>query len=387
MDSNISYTNFKTAIVHEWFVNYAGSERVVESFTNIWPEADVYSLVDFLTKEQRDIILKGKRAKTSFIQNLPFAKKKHRNYLPLFPGAIEKLDLSGYDLILSSSHAVTKGIKKTSKQIHITYCHSPMRYIWDQSDQYLKGTKGVIAKLFINYLKKWDLKSASNVDFFIANSHHIAEKIKRIYNRSAEVIYPPVDVDKFQVGENREEYFITASRMVPYKRLDLVIEAFNELPDKNLIVIGSGPEKEKLISKASSNIKIIGHQDTESLKVYLQKAKAFVFAAEEDFGIIVVEAMACGTPVIAWNYGGTGESVIDGETGILFSDQTKNSIISAVEKFENISGNFNPELIRKHSKKFSRVNFESNIKDYVEDKVKLFFNTENHIISDNKNDS
>jgi glycosyltransferase involved in cell wall biosynthesis len=365
----------KTAIIHEWLVNYAGSERVVESFTNIWPEAEVYSLVDFLTDEQREIILKGKKAKTSFIQKLPLAKKKHRNYLPLFPSAIEKLDLSGYDVIVSSSHAVTKGIKKKSNQLHITYCHSPMRYIWDQADQYLKGAKGLIAKKFINYLRKWDLNSASNVDFFIANSHHIAEKIKRIYNRDAEVIYPPVDVDKFEVNKNIEDYYLTASRMVPYKRLDLVIEAFNDLPDKNLIVIGSGPEKEKLISKASSNIKIIGHQETEKLKVYMQKANAFVFAAEEDFGIIVVEAMACGTPVIAWSYGGTGESVIDGETGILFSEQTKDSIIAAVKKFEGISGNFNPELIRKYSKNFSRTNFENNIKNFVDQKVKLFFKT------------
>ena len=197
----------RIAIVHEWFVNYAGSERVVESFTNIWPEADVFSLVDFLAEEQRDIILKGKKAKTSFIQKLPLAKKKHRNYLPLFPSAIEKLDLSGYDVIVSSSHAVTKGIKKSSNQLHITYCHSPMRYIWDQADQYLKGAKGLIAKQFINYLRKWDLKSASNVDFFIANSHHIAEKIKRIYNRDAEVIYPPVDVDKFEVSEHKKDYY------------------------------------------------------------------------------------------------------------------------------------------------------------------------------------
>jgi glycosyltransferase involved in cell wall biosynthesis len=262
-----------------------------------------------------------------------------------------------------------------------------MRYIWDQADQYLKGAKGLIAKLFINYLRKWDLKSASNVDFFIANSHHIAEKIKRIYNRDSEVIYPPVDVDKFEVSEDKEDYYLTASRMVPYKRLDLVIEAFNEMPDKNLIVIGSGPEKEKLISKASANIKIIGHQDTDKLKVYMQKAKAFVFAAEEDFGIIVVEAMACGTPVIAWNYGGTCESVIDGKTGILFADQTKDSIIAAVKKFEGISFNFNPELIRNHSKNFSRAKFENNIKNFVDEEVKLFFNTEKHLISENKNDS
>lgn len=364
----------KTAIVHEWFVNYAGSERVVESFTNIWTDADVFSLVDFLNDEQREIILKGKKAKTSFIQNLPFAKKKHRNYLPLFPTAIEKLDLSGYDIIISSSHAVAKGIKKKSHQLHITYCHSPMRYAWDQADQYLVGAKGLIAKLFINYLRKWDLKSASNVDFFIANSHHIAEKIKRIYNRDAEVIYPPVDVDKFNLSNEKSDYYLTASRMVPYKRLDIIIGAFNDLTDKKLVVIGSGPEKEKLKSLASSNIKIIEHQETENLKEYMQKAKAFVYAAEEDFGIIVVEAMACGTPVIAWNYAGTSESVIDGKTGILFDKQTKDSIISAVKKFESSENNFDMKFIREHSKKFSRNKFEDNIRIFVDEKVKLFFN-------------
>ncbi len=377
----------KVAIVHDWLVTNAGAEKVLRSIINIYPDAEIFSLVDFLSPEERDIIIDGKKVHTSFIQKLPYAKKHFRNYLPLFPKAIESFDLSAYDLIISSSWAVAKGVKKTPDQLHITYCHSPMRYIWDQADQYLKGAKGLIAKLFINYLRKWDLKSASNVDFFIANSHHIAEKIKRIYNRDAEVIYPPVDVDKFEVSEYKEDYYVTASRMVPYKRLDLIIEAFNEMPDKNLIVIGSGPEKEKLISKASSNIKIIGHQDTDKLKVYMQKAKAFVFAAEEDFGIIVVEAMACGTPVIAWNYGGTGESVIDGETGILFAEQTKDSIIAAVKKFEGISGNFNPELIRKHSKNFSRTKFENNIKNFVDEKVKLFFNTEKHLISENKNDS
>ena len=366
----------KTALVHEWLVGYAGSERVVESFTNIWPESDVFSLVDFLTDEQREIILKGKRAKTSFIQKLPLAKKKHRNYLPFFPSAIERLDLSGYDVIVSSSHAVTKGIKKKSNQLHITYCHSPMRYIWDQADQYLKGTKGLIVKLFINYLRKWDLRSASNVDFFIANSHHIAEKIKRIYKRDAEVIYPPVDVDKFGMGEHKEDYYLTASRLVPYKKNDLIVEAFNAMPDKKLVVIGTGPELQRIKSIAKENIQVMGYQSSEVLKDYMQKANAFVFAAEEDFGIIVVEAMSCGTPVIAWDYGGTAETVIDGETGILFSKQTKDSIISAVKKFEGISGDFNPEMIRKHSKNFSRAKFENNIKNFVDEKVNLFFNTE-----------
>jgi hypothetical protein len=190
-------TKYKTAIVHEWFVNYAGSERVVESFANIFPDADVFALVDFLNDEQRKIILKGRKANTSYIQKLPFAKKKHRNYLPLFPSAIEKFDLSDYDLVLSSSHSVAKGVKTNKNQLHICYCHSPMRYAWDNADEYLTGFKGSIAKLFISYLKKWDLNSAANVTYFLANSNYIAEKINRIYNRSADVIYPPVDVERF----------------------------------------------------------------------------------------------------------------------------------------------------------------------------------------------
>ncbi len=363
----------KTAIVHEWLVNYAGSERVVESFTNIWPEADVFALVDFLSDEQREIILKGRKANTSFIQKLPFAKTKHRNYLPLFPSAIERLDLSAYDIIISSSHAVTKGFKKKENQLHITYCHSPMRYAWDQAEHYLYGFKGVVAKLFLDYLRKWDLKSASNVDYFIANSQHIAEKIKRIYKREAAVIYPPVDTDKFEVGNKKENYYLTASRMVPYKKLDLVVEAFNQMPGKRLVVIGSGPEKDKIKSVAGSNIQIVGHQDREALKSFMQKTEAFVFAAEEDFGIIVVEAMACGTPVIALNKGGAKESVICGTTGILFDEQSSESIKNAVIQFEKQKDYFDPAAIRKHSGQFSRNIFEEKIKNFVNEKVENFF--------------
>jgi glycosyltransferase involved in cell wall biosynthesis len=364
---------FKTAIVHEWLVNYAGSERVVESFTNIWQDADVFCLVDFLNDEQREIILKGRKANTSFIQKLPFAKGKHRNYLPLFPSAIERLDLSGYDIIISSSHAVAKGFKKRGNQLHITYCHSPMRYAWDQSEHYLKGYKGFIAKIFINYLRKWDLKSAANVDFFIANSHHIAEKIGRIYKREAAIIYPPVDTDRFGIGKRKEDYYVAASRMVPYKKLDLVVKAFNQMPDKKLVVIGSGPGKEKLRSIAASNIEVIGHLSREALKSFMQKAKAFVFAAEEDFGIIVVEAMACGTPVIALNKGGAKESVINGITGLLFDEQSSESIKNAVIQFEKQKDCFDPAAIKKHSGQFNRNIFEEKIKNFVNEKVENFF--------------
>ncbi|MBW7842696.1 MAG: glycosyltransferase [Ignavibacterium sp.] len=368
----------KTAIVQEWLVNYAGSEKVVESFTSIWQDADVFTLVDFLNDEERRIILKGKKAKTSFIQSLPYAKKRHRKYLPLFPKAIESFDLSKYDLIISSSHSVAKGVRTNKNQLHICYCHSPMRYAWDEADYYLKeanlnsGIKGLVAQSILKYLRKWDLKSADNVDYFIANSNHIAKKIKRIYNRHADVIYPPVDVEKFSLATEKEDFYLTASRLVPYKRIDLIIEAFARMPDKKLIVIGSGPEKERLKAKAASNISLIGYQEFDSLKSYMQKAKAFVFAAEEDFGIIVVEAMACGTPVIAGNFGGTTESVVDKKTGVLFPNQTVDSIVEAVKNFDVIAKSINNSEIRIHSEKFSREIFEKNIKAYVDEKIQLF---------------
>ena len=364
--------HLKTAIVHEWLVNYAGSEKCVESFINICPDATVYSLVDFLNEEQREIILKGKFAQTSFIQKLPGANTRHRYYLPLFPKAIESFDLSDYDIIISSSHAVAKGVKTNKKQLHISYCYSPMRYAWDNADEYLKGFKGSVAKLFIKYLRRWDLKSSKNPDYIVAISEHIRKKIKRIYNRDADVIYPPVDTDKFQLETNKSDYYLAASRLVPYKKIDLIIDAFAKMLDKKLVVIGSGPEKEKIIAKATPNIDVIGYQDFESLKSYMQKAKAFVFAAEEDFGIVVVEAMACGTPVIAFGIGGAAETVVDGVTGILFPEQTVDSIVEAVKRFDVISHSMNYKEIRLHSERFSRQTFERNIKDYVNEKLKNF---------------
>ena len=371
----------KTAIVHEWLVNYAGSEKVVESFTNIWPDADVFTLVDFLDDDLRDIILKGHHAHTSFIQHLPYARNQHRKYLPLFPRAVESFNLKKYKLIISSSHAVAKGVKKKKNQLHISYCHSPMRYAWDEADYYLQeanltsGFKGKLAQYLLKYLRRWDIKSAKNVDYFIANSNHIAAKIKRIYNRHADVIYPPVDTQKFSLVTEKEDYYLTASRLVPYKRIDLIVDAFANMLDKKLVVIGSGPEKEKIKAKATPNIDVIGYQDFETLKSYMEKAKAFVFAAEEDFGIIVVEAMACGTPVIAGNYGGTAESVIDGTSGILFQNQNVESIVNAVKRFDIISHSMNYKEIRMQAEKFSRYTFEHNIKEYVNEKLKSFQHT------------
>jgi glycosyltransferase involved in cell wall biosynthesis len=369
----------KIAIVHDWFAEYAGSERCVESFNNLYSDADVFALVDLLDDEERDIILKGKTIHTSFIQKLPFSKTKHRYYLGLFPAAIEKFNLKKYDLVITSSHAVAKGVLTNQNQLHICYCHTPIRYAWELRDEYLKesGLDSGLQSFFVNkvldYLQKWDYKTSGRPDHFIANSDHVAKRIKKYYNRNSTVIYPPVDIDNFTIDSNKEDFYLTASRLVPYKRIDLIVEAFNSMPDKKLVVIGKGPDLRKIKLLAKKNIQILGYQPSEVLNEYMQKAKAFVFAAHEDFGIIVIEAMSCGTPVIAWNYGGTAETVINGRTGIHFMHQTKESIIEAVNKFETAIDSFNPHVIRKHTEQFSRNYFEENISTFIKEKAENFF--------------
>ncbi len=372
-------SNLKVAIVHDWFAGYAGSERCVESFINIWPNADVFTLFNFLNEEEQKIILKGKQPKTSFVQNLPFAKSNHRRYLPFFPYAIEQFDLSGYDLIVSSSHAVAKGILTNTSQLHICYCHTPIRYAWDLTHQYLresnltKGLKGFIAKSILHYIRIWDASSSHRVDQFIANSNYIARRIKKVYQRDSAVIYPPVDVQKFELKIEKSDYFLTASRLVPYKRIDLIAEAFSQMPDKKLIIIGEGPDEEKIKAKAKRNVEFIGYQPYDKLKEYMQNAKAFVFAAEEDFGIMVVEALSCGTPVIALNRGGTAETVMNNESGVLYEEQSVEGIIEAVERFERQKHKFDAAAISNYAKKYSRDNFESKITNFVTEMSKEFF--------------
>ncbi|MEZ0130119.1 glycosyltransferase, partial [Flavobacterium sp. LBUM151] len=340
----------KKALINDWYYVNGGAEKVIHSLNSIWNDFDHFAIIDFLNEEDRNFILDGKKSKTSFIQKLPTAKQNHRNFLQLFPLAIEQFDLSNYDLILSSSSAVAKGVRTQNKQLHICYCHSPMRYVWDLQEQYLqdaglnKGLKGFYAKYVLNKIKKWDIANSKNVDFFIANSNHVAKRIKRIYNRESVVIYPPVDVDFFQLKEQKQDYYFTASRLVAYKKVQLIVEAFNDLPHLKLIVAGDGPEFQKLKKIAKDNIEFVGFVDYKELKNFLQKAKAFVFAAEEDFGIIPVEAQACGTPVIAFGKGGALETVIENETGIFFEEQSAQKIKEAVFDFEKLE--FNPKKIR-----------------------------------------
>ncbi|EMO2483118.1 MULTISPECIES: glycosyltransferase family 4 protein [Citrobacter] len=371
----------KISLVHEWLLSYAGSEQVSSAILHAFPEAELYSVVDFLTDEQRNNFL-GKHATTTFIQKLPKAKKLYQKYLPLMPLAIEQLDLSDANIIISSAHSVAKGVISGPDQLHISYVHSPIRYAWDLQHQYLresglnKGVKGWLAKWFLHKIRIWDYRTAHGVDHFIANSQYIARRIKKVYGREASVIYPPVDVENFEVKDIKQEYYFTASRMVPYKRIDLIVEAFSQMPDKKLVVIGDGPEMKKIKSKAKDNIKLLGYQPFSVLKEYMQNAKAFVFAAEEDFGIIPVEAQACGTPVIAFGKGGALETVrpigIERPTGIFFNEQTVVSLHEAICGFEKASPLFTSQACRDNAERFSRSRFNKEFTNFVDEKWNLF---------------
>ena len=354
----------KVAIVHDWLVVSGGAEKVLEQMIACFPQADIFSLVDFL--EDRAIV-HNKPVKTSFIQGLPYAKKKYRGYLPLMPLAIEQFDLSGYDLVLSSSHAVAKGVLVGPDQTHVSYVHSPIRYAWDLQHQYLRearlehGPRSWAARMLLHYLRNWDARSANGVDRMIANSHFVARRIMKSYRREAAVIAPPVDVHAFEVGDKKGDFYLTASRMVPYKRVDMIVEAFASMPDRKLVVIGDGPQMDLVRSKATSNVSILGYQSFEVLKDHMQRAKAFVYAAEEDFGIAIVEAQACGTPVIAYGKGGALESVVPlgspGATGLHFTTQTPASLCEAVERFEDCSHAFTTVACRRNAERFGAADF------------------------------
>ncbi|WP_271254966.1 glycosyltransferase family 4 protein [Pseudanabaena sp. Chao 1811] len=366
--------NLRIAIVHEWFVNYAGSERVIEQFLNIFPHADLFAVVDFLEGSQREYI-QNKQVTTTFIQKLPFANNKFRQYLPLMPIAIEQLDLSAYDLIISSSHAVAKGVLTSPHQLHISYVHSPIRYAWDLQHQYLqesnleRGIKSWIARWILHYIRIWDTRTANGVDRFIANSQFIARRIYKVYRRDAQVIYPPVDLQNYALCEQKQEFYLTASRLVPYKRVDLIVEAFSRMGDRQLVVIGDGEQMSKILAKAGKNVHLLGYREPAELKAYMQNAKAFVFASEEDFGITPVEAQACGTPVIAFGRGGVTESVIgldrDRPTGVFFGAQSVDSICEAVLEFERNQHLIKPQACRENAMRFSIERFQTEFYNFV----------------------
>ncbi len=357
--------HLKVAIIHEWLVDYSGSERVLEQILNLFPHADLYAVVDFLPSGSRGFI-QNKSVQTSFIQQLPFAKSNFRSYLPFMAIAIEQFDLSEYDLVISSSHAVAKGVITSPDQLHIAYVHSPIRYAWDLQHQYLReagleqGIRSWLTRWILHQIRLWDIRTANGVDYFIANSQFIARRVQKIYRRSSRVIYPPVDVENFELNPEieREDFYLTAARFVPYKKIDLIVEAFSQMGDRRLIVIGEGKGAAKLKQMATPNITFLPYQPPAKLKEYMQRSRAFVFAAIEDFGITLVEAQACGTPIIALGKGGAKETV-NVETGVLFPEQTVASLIEAIQKFEQSS--FQAQTIRNHALDFAPQRFRQEL--------------------------
>nr|WP_052408762.1 glycosyltransferase family 4 protein [Paraburkholderia acidipaludis] len=365
----------RVAIVHEWLVSYAGSEKVLEQIIRMWPDADLFSIVDFFPEQYRGA-LGGKHATTSFIQHLPRARSSFRSYLPLMPLAVEQFDLSGYDLVISSSHAVAKGVLTGPNQVHVSYVHSPIRYAWDLQHQYLeeagirRGVKSWLARSLLHYMRIWDHRTAHGVDAFVANSEFIGRRIRKVYGCDASVVYPPVDVARFEPGSAHEDFYLVASRMVPYKRIPLIVEAFAAMPRRRLIVIGDGPDFARAKALAAPNVTLLGYQPDNVLIDHMQRARAFVFAGEEDFGISLVEAQACGTPVISYGRGGARETVHDSSdpdwaTGLFFHEQSVASIVDALDRFE-VHEPFRPEVCRRNAQRFAPERFRREFLGIVE---------------------
>jgi len=366
----------KVAIVHDWLVCYAGAERVLEQMLKVYPDADLFSLVDFIPDGERGFIL-DKSVATSFVQKMPWARKKYRHYFPFMPLAVEQFDLSAYDLIISSSHAVAKGVITGPDQLHICICHSPVRYAWDLQHQYLresgldKGVKGWLAKWMLHKIRLWDLRTANGVDSFVSVSRFIGRRIHKVYRRDSVTIYPPVNVDAFMAAEgNKEDFYITSSRLVPYKRVDLIVEAFScKLSDKRLVVIGDGPELQRIRTLAGPNVEFLGYCEFPILKEYLARAKAFIFAAEEDFGIAPLEAQAAGTPVIAYGKGGALETIrgleSDSPSGCFFYSQDIDAIDMAVRNFEEQALRITSANCVENALRFSEARFREEFESFV----------------------
>jgi len=367
--------SMKVALVHDWLTGMRGGEKCLEVLCELFPDATLYTLLHKRGSVSETI--SRMKIKTSFIQNLPFSSSHYQKYLPLFPTAIEQFNLTDFDLVISSSHCVTKGVITSPETCHICYCYTPMRYAWEM--YYIYFSQNSVSPLirwsipfFMNYLRTWDEKSADRVDHFAAISENVRRRIKKHYRRDSEVIYPPVDTEYFDLSRKEGEYYLVASALVPYKRIDLAILAFNEL-NLPLLIIGEGSEKKKLMKIAKKNIKFMDWLAGSELKGYYEGCKALIFPGEEDFGIVPVEAQACGKPVIAFGKGGVTESVkgaypdqeiTSWHTGVFFYPQTKDALIEAVQYCNSVR--FDPERIREHSLRFDKKNFKEKIKEFIE---------------------
>lgn len=360
----------KVALVHDYLNQYGGAERVLEAFCQIFPKAPIYTLI--YDKEKTGFAFNNKEIKTSFLQKIPLVKSHHRPFLMLMPLAIEQFDFSEYDLVLSDSASYAKGVITSHETLHICYCHTPIRYAWDDSHKYIEefGYSKAIKKtipFFMSYIRIWDKKASQRVDKFISNSKFVSERIKKYYKRDSKVIHPPVKADLFYLSQEPKKYFLLVSRFLPYKRIDLAIEAFNQLK-LPLKIVGDGPDKKRLQKKAEDNIEFIGLISDAELRDYYANCKAFIFPQEEDFGITAVEAMASGRPVIAYKGGGALEIVKEGITGLFFEKQTSENLIKVLKNFKE--SDFNPELIRKKAMDFDQKEFKERIKEFINNSLK-----------------
>jgi glycosyltransferase involved in cell wall biosynthesis len=364
----------RIAVVHDWLLDFAGSERVLAEILRCFPQADLFSLVDHLQDADR-VALGGRRATTTFLQAMPGLSSHLRYYLPLMPFAIEQLDVTAYDLVISSSHAVAKGVIVAPDALHVSYVHSPMRYAWDLQFVYLReerlerGLRSFALRWLLHRLRLWDRRSAAGVDRFVANSRFIARRILKAYRREADVIYPPVDTDFFRPGGARDDYYVAVSRLIGYKRVDLLIDAFAQLPEQRLVVVGDGPLYARLKAAAPANVEFTGYLTADALRDRIQRARAFLFAAVEDFGMAPVEAMACGTPVLALRRGGAAETVagLDNEapTGVFFEEQSVAAVVNAVRMFEDHRQRISATACRTRAERFSAARFRGEFTDFV----------------------
>lgn len=355
----------RVALVHYWLVNWRGGEQVLGAIADLFPQADIFTHVaDSRLIAER---LPGRRVITTAISHLPFARTMYQRYLPLMPLALEELNLQAYDLVISSESGPAKGVITGPNTLHLCYCHSPMRYVWDRYHDY-RMQAGRLSRLLMgpvmHYVRNWDQLSANRVDRYAANSQFVAKRIWKYYRREAQVIHPPVAVHSFEISTSCEEFYLAVGQLVPYKRADLLVEAFN-LNGRPLVIIGTGEMERTLRSRAKSNIRFLGWQPLEVLKRYYAKCRALIFPGIEDFGIVPVEAMACGKPVVCLAAGGALETVIDGVTGVYFREQTAAQLNAAVDRFERSSGDFSPEKIREHSMQFSEPNFRADFQAFV----------------------
>jgi len=364
----------RIAVVHDWLIDYAGAERVLAEILHCFPQADLFSLIDRMPAAERAPIGE-RRARTTFLQGMPGVVSHLKYYLPLMPFAVEQLDVTGYDLVISNSHAVAKGVIVSPDALHIGYVCSPMRYAWDQQFAYLRGerlesgVKGAVVRWLLHWLRVWDHRSAAGVDHFVADSHFVARRILKAYRRDAEVIYPPVDTSRFCPGADRGDGFVTVSRLMAYKRVDVLVQAFADMPDRRLLVIGDGPEYARLKAMAPPNVEMAGHLPGGAVREHMQKARAFLFASIEDFGIAPVEALACGTPVIALRRGGAAETCTglegDRPTGVFFEEQSAAAVAAAVNLFEENAARIVPAACRARAEQFSTERFRSEFSGFV----------------------